>query len=225
MGLMDKLGIRGSGGGVLTDLSNFIPGVAQFHSAESAREAGKDANATNIALAREAQSWSSLEAQKQMDFQERMSNTSYQRQAKDMAAAGLNPLLGIGAGASTPGGAMGSAQAAHVQATPMDFSGLATGAMDAIRLMSDVRESSSRRKLNVDAADAARARAGLDRKGTERMAADAYIEGMKKKLLERVFNSAKKLMSQKPWDGKSLDVSPSRPDQGLIDLYGAGGYE
>lgn len=47
-------------------------------------------------------------ANKQMqanrDYQERMSNTSHQREVKDLRAAGLNPMLSINKGASTPTG-------------------------------------------------------------------------------------------------------------------------
>jgi hypothetical protein len=49
------------------------------------------------------------EAQRDRDWQERMSNTAYQRSAKDLEKAGLNRILALGSPASTPGGAQAPA--------------------------------------------------------------------------------------------------------------------
>jgi len=67
-----------------------------------------------IAGAAVAGMFAKRQASKQMDFQERMSETAHQREVADLRAAGLNPILSGtgGVGATTPGGAMATADLA-----------------------------------------------------------------------------------------------------------------
>lgn len=72
------------------------------------------------------------QAQKQMDFQEKMSSTAYQRATADMKMSGINPMLAYAqGGASTPGGA---------QADMSDVLGPAvSSAMHARRMRSELQ--------------------------------------------------------------------------------------
>lgn len=80
------------------------------------------ANAANASMAREAANFNLYTMMENQRFQERMSNTAYQRSMMDMRNAGLNPILAYSqGGATTPGGMGASMQAAHMENTMDDL--------------------------------------------------------------------------------------------------------
>lgn len=131
------------------DVGAALAGVGNYFGAREQRHASADQQ-------RELLAW-----------QERMSNSAYQRAVKDLRRAGLNPMLAYMTGAaSTP-----SAQQYPVENMMEGVGqGVISTAMDARRLKQEIRESLSRMATNAatqskvdDERDLLKAQASLNR--------------------------------------------------------------
>nr|AVQ10171.1 minor capsid protein [Gokushovirinae environmental samples] len=87
-----------------------IPLVTSAFSGLMSQEGQEDTNWMNYNIMKENNAFNADQAQVNRDFQERMRGSQYQTTVKDMAAAGLNPMLSYHmGGAGTPGGSAASA--------------------------------------------------------------------------------------------------------------------
>lgn len=130
------LGGGAAGGAIAGSLLPAVIGAgADIYSANQIAEGQAEANAASIASARESMAFQGEQAQKQMDFQERMSGTAVQRRMADLKAAGINPVLAGVEGASAPVGAAGGGAQATIENEAPDYRGVVPkGIQTAIQL-------------------------------------------------------------------------------------------
>lgn len=140
-------------GGVVNPVALLGTGLATggevFSAMQEARNV-KDTNAANELQAREQMQFSALQAKEQMAFQERMSGTAHQREVADLRAAGLNPLLALNSGASSPGGASGNSAGYTAVAPPSVLQRVIASAREDVRLTQEYRMQ-KRQMENVEA--------------------------------------------------------------------------
>lgn len=224
MGFFKSLG---AGLGVLANpmiAGGLLTAGGDIASAFAEHQAQKDANAANQLQAREQMQFSAAQAQRQMEFQERMSNTSHQREVADLQKAGLNPLLSVNSGASTPGGASGSVAGYTAEALPPVISRVMASALEKARYNNELRTMLASTRQMDAASKAVKSDAELKRMEVEfaRKDPDAYFAArlgptdvLGGRVYSGVMSSAKQ--ANKIYEGK-LGVMKQTPFAPVIDL-------
>ena len=128
-------------------------------------------------------------AREQMEFQERMSNTQFQRAAADLEKAGLNRILALGKPATSPQGAMAQLQDPGIAAV--------NSALGVRRQQQELKNLAAQERLTNQQAVTEKAR------GNQIQSQDALQQAQSNESIQRMLN----LIEQRPGIIANADIA------------------